>query len=46
LKSPVIGFSVSGFRCADEMTAVKEIARTMTANRSNLVFMVPTPLLI
>src|SRR5260370_12960480 len=38
LKSPRIGWSVSGLRCAKEIAVAREIAKAMTANRSNLVF--------
>ena len=39
VKSPRIGWSVSGFRCADEMAVANETAKTMIENRNNLVFM-------
>src|SRR5437870_9065880 len=34
-----MGVSDSGFRCADENTETKEIAKMTRANRNNLVFM-------
>jgi hypothetical protein len=43
LKSPVIGFSDSVLRCAEEMAAVKETAQTIDANNNSLTFMITTP---
>ena len=39
LKSPLMGVSVSGFRCADEIAETKEIVKITGANRNNLIFM-------
>src|ERR1700686_268390 len=43
LKSPVIGFSVSGLRCANEMAVIAERPKTIVTNRSNLLFMIRLP---
>jgi len=43
LKSPLIGFSVSGLRCANEITVTAATAKTMAVNRNNLLFMIELP---
>jgi len=46
LKSPVIGLSGSGLRWANEIAVMAETAKMIAVNRNNLLFIIPTPLLI
>jgi len=41
LKSPRIGWSVSGLRWANEIALTAEITKMSTVNRNNLLFMIP-----
>src|SRR6266516_6653095 len=43
LKSPLIGCSVSGFLCANEMAVATVAAKMITMDKINLLFMNKTP---